>query len=193
MIQDIFKTSIYQTSINIDKIKLLDYVDAFRNENKISVNKSNDGGYQSPNLDINLPIFKDLIENINDHLYKFGKELNFSTVLNFSSLWFNINGYKDSNKMHSHSGIISGVYYSKVPKNSGDLVFYSPNYFLSLNDWGQINFKSFNERNSLTWKFTPIENVLYFFPSYLFHSVEQNKSIEERISFSFNFSKVINE
>lgn len=200
MINDIFKIPVWQSTLALDNKPLLEYIHKFKKddkENKLSVDKSNDGGYQSPNLNLDEPIFNNLFNSINKELYKFGKELKFLSPLQFSNLWFNINGNKDSNRMHNHGGVISGVYYVKVPKDEvwnmpkdcGQLIFYTPDYFARPDGWNTMKFKSYDERNSLTWKFTPKENELYLFPSHLVHSVGQNKTNNERISFSFNFLK----
>ena len=44
----------------------------------------------------------------------------------------------------------------------------------------------------MTYYFTPIEGRILLFPSSLEHEVEENKSDEDRISYSFNI-KLINE
>ena len=42
-------------------------------------------------------------------------------------MWVNINGNKDFNMPHVHlNSHFSGVFYSKLPKNSGKLVFQNP-------------------------------------------------------------------
>ncbi len=42
-------------------------------------------------------------------------------------MWCNMNAYKDFNLAHSHGdAVVSGVYYLKVPKNSGTIFFVNP-------------------------------------------------------------------
>lgn len=111
--------------------------------------------------------------------------------LKVSSFWFNINGKKDFNKIHSHQkSIFSGVYYIKVPDRCGRLVFDAPHTELMtsyLNYW-HLEVDEFNEFNSSSWSISPNPGDLVIFPSWLAHYTEPNMSDENRISFSFNTS-----
>ena len=91
---------------------------------------------------------------------------------------------------------ISGVYYIKVPSNSGNIVFSRAEsetermYFQTK----EIMDKSLSVNdprvNTEHW-FTPKEGMLLLFPGHLKHTVEQNLSEEidsTRISMSFNFN-----
>tara|TARA_B100001250_G_scaffold407633_1_gene428717 strand:- start:699 stop:1289 length:591 start_codon:yes stop_codon:yes gene_type:complete len=89
--------------------------------------------------------------------------------------WFNIMEPGDSTGWHNHKeqAFMSGVYYLQVPKNSGHLLF---------------RMKKNNE-----FIYNPIEvktGKMILFPSYLDHSVEENKSNKIRISISFNLYKL---
>ena len=90
---------------------------------------------------------------------------------------------------HSHPcSVFSGSFYVKVPKDSGSIVFRHPISNLMDSYWinDTVNFTEFT---SCTWKFTPNENDLLIFPSWLEHYVEPNMNKkEERISIAFNLS-----
>lgn len=100
-------------------------------------------------------------------------------------MWAVINKPGDYNSSHVHSrNYLSGVFYLKVPENSGSLIFYDPraqaeiisppkkkNEPIGLSHWGN-------------WD--PKENDLILFPAYLRHGVETNNSKEDRIVVSFN-------
>ena len=85
---------------------------------------------------------------------------------------------------HDHpNSVISGVFYIKVPKNSGELIFNNEN----LIRFYPLRIKEYNKYNSQIWKFQPKENTLYLFPSWIKHMVSSNLTNEERISLAFNF------
>jgi uncharacterized protein (TIGR02466 family) len=84
--------------------------------------------------------------------------------------------------------MLSGVYYVKVPENSGNIYFYDPRAgsqmllppYTQMTKWtlGKILYK-------------PIEGMFILFPSWLWHGVEPNSSEENRISLSFNIGTSI--
>lgn len=89
---------------------------------------------------------------------------------------------------HDHYGAItSGVIYLQVPENSGDLRFYDPIHARRVTN---VFFKNVisvgNEYNFQHINYTPKEGEMIIFPPWLEHSVEFNRSSEERIAVSFN-------
>ena len=90
--------------------------------------------------------------------------------------------------MHLHMRCdLAGVFYLKVPENSGKIVFQSPH-----------DYTYHRERISYTdevtkalyhyhdfW-YTPQEGCILLFPSNLLHKVSVNQSRQDRISVSFN-------
>ncbi len=108
-----------------------------------------------------------------------------------ANMWVNINGYRNWNKPHLHSGCrLSGVYYIKTPPNCGTLQFEHPaTNLLELYSAGYAPCKLdiLNEYNSPVWWKPAVENVLYLFPSWLVHYAMPNENTkEERISIAFN-------
>jgi uncharacterized protein (TIGR02466 family) len=176
---ELFKSIIGQEKLNQD-LSVLSKLAFDIEKQKNKVIKSNVGGFNSGSID------PSLVSNLTkDILYFgniFGKNFNLKEKLKLSNIWININRFKDSNMQHTHPfSKISGVFYVKVPNNSGNLVFINPHrieHFLTVDN--------FNEFNSETWSFTPKENILYLFPSWLEHRVNMNLSKKERISVSFN-------
>ena len=93
-------------------------------------------------------------------------------------MWGNINYRGNWNNLHEHTGaFISGVYYVKVPKDSGHLAFRAPRAITVSEQSGEhpkwVNIE-------------PNEGVLMLFPGYLEHMVKPNQSDESRISIAFN-------
>ena len=108
--------------------------------------------------------------------------------------WKNINGPGDFNTIHNHPRChLSGVLWIKTPKNSGDIVFTSPQLFDRFQELDSYTeeFK-FNTNSYMTYYVHPREGSMLIFPSSLNHQVEENKSDEDRISYSFNI-RLINE
>jgi len=95
------------------------------------------------------------------------EDRNLTTV----GLWGLVNRPLESSNTHLHgNNPYVWVYYVKVPKNSGDLVF------------------SFFDK--FVCPITPEEGVLLIFPGWMYHSVSKNKSDEVRISISGNFNYI---
>jgi uncharacterized protein (TIGR02466 family) len=182
---DIFKTSIYSFKLNLNLNDICKYCIEYEKNNQ-SNNRSGVGNFQSKDLSLDNPIVNSIansfLENANFISYNNYKIKN---KLNLANFWFNINKYKDFNLEHDHPGsILSGVYYVKTPKNSGNLIFKNNNNRdLYLPDDRLIEY---NILNSSSYFLPPQENCLHIFPSWLIHYVEPNLSKEERISFSFN-------
>jgi uncharacterized protein (TIGR02466 family) len=162
--------------------------------------RSNIGGYQShgihlPNYD-NL-ITKDLFEN---HIIPAAKKIKIAwqipNEMNCASYWYNINPKYCSNREHSHhESFLSGVYYVKVPKNSGNLMFLRSQ--LEVDRMHFISETLFANNTDVStpqlfteYRMVPQEGLLLLFPGHLSHYVEQNNTEEiddRRISISFNF------
>jgi len=151
---------------------------------KNTVSRSNYGGWQSGGFETVPKNFTDLFKRISSNVKEVEKNLFLPKELRLHNLWYNVNGLGSFNRPHSHpGGVISGVYYVSIPKNSGSIVFLNKD----LDTFYQESIKNYNEYNSSTWKIDPEENKCVLFPSYLKHYVEPNLNKKERISISFNY------
>ena len=186
-IHEIFKVPIYETKLNLDTKKLLSVCTKF-SEKHASREKSNFGGYQALFTSQHYEV-KQLMYEIRDHAQSFSETFLGYQILNLGegSAWLNINGYRHCNQSHKHAmADMSGSYYVKTTKNSGNIVFQPPvtdvmGYYIHEKEM------ELNTYNSSTWAFTPIENTLYLFPSWVNHAVTPNNNEkEERISIAFN-------
>jgi uncharacterized protein (TIGR02466 family) len=182
---DIFKTTIFKKNINNDLYKSF-FLNLLKKEqnNKNNNIVSNVGGFQTKSF-----ILKN--KNIQENLFlknaaEFAKILNnkIELKLQLQAFWVNCNNENDYNLLHNHYNCnISGVYYIKVPKNSGRLVFQNGD----LTKLNSNNYDYFNNPNFYSRYFCEVkENDLYLFTSETLHYVEPNKSNEERISVAFN-------
>jgi len=192
MILDIFKTSVYKTSVNNK-----DYYDFFIDTLNNSLTKeegkiiSNVGGFQTKDFTENdfqnKNIFNDLfIESVVCFLSSFKVKKQFK--INNFIFWINKNYPKTFNKVHPHGlNKISGVYYLEVPTQSGSLVFQNgDNIKLFSEDiFDDPNFYS-------AYTITPKKFDLILFFSETLHYVQPNFSNEDRISVAFNID-IVNE
>jgi uncharacterized protein (TIGR02466 family) len=184
-IVDIFKQFVVKLKLNEDLKKIIKFSFEIEKEQKGRF-ISNKGGFQSDNLNLKEPILSSLIKKIelNSNVL-FNDYLKIKHQLSLSNIWININRYKDFNISHIHSfSKLSGVFYVKIPNNSGRLSFI--NDFPIENFIDPSNIIEYNKYTSSVWSFEPEENMLYLFPSWLKHYVNPNLSKQERISISFN-------
>ena len=191
-INEIFKVPVYESELDLDVKELNSFCNALEKVDKGRI-ISNVGGYQSHNLPVmtkRQPI-RTLVEEIEKHSSAFAKGFINNNEQVVTDMWFNINRYKDSNRLHNHPTCdIGGVYYTKTPVDCGNIRFVHPasdalSYYYA---YQQERTES-NEYNSEEWLFEPKENVLFLFPAWLNHYVTPNNNKEEqRISFSFNCS-----
>jgi uncharacterized protein (TIGR02466 family) len=193
MMIDLFKTGVWQKNIfeNNNFVveqneKLKNFCIEYSQNVKNNVKYSNEGGYQSYNLEIKS---HDFFQSIFDEIFK---EIdNYALHINLkkqylSRFWFNINKFKDYNLSHAHSSNeLSGVYYVDTPIDCGDIVFERPNDTMLEACWTNSDF--YNLYNSITYTLPAIAGHLYIFPSFLKHRVLPNKNKNlQRISISFD-------
>jgi uncharacterized protein (TIGR02466 family) len=195
----IFISSCYNTYLkHIDNNLLTDFITKLEKTDPTNA-RSNKGGWQS------LPIHETQVDNaITLELFNTAiipmaqKIVNSWTLpkeLSNYSYWYNVNRRYNYNSAHMHpESYLSGVYYIKVPADSGRIVFDRPQTEADrmtfqtqwlLNNSIIVN----NPRINTEHWFVPEEGMLLMFPGHLTHSVEQNLSADEddrRISLSFN-------
>ena len=128
---------------------------------------------------------KAISPNINETLVDMGWDLKNQKV-QITSMWSIINNANARNARHIHANnFISAAYYVKAPENCGNIIFHDPRsepvYFHP-----QISNPNNLNTNVVTIK--PEEGMLVLFPSYLHHSVDINRSNEERVVISFNIN-----
>ena len=102
--------------------------------------------------------------------------------LRHTQSWINVNPPGSSHHKHFHSNsILSGVLYLQVDDQTGKFLVHRED-----NNRISNEIKNYNQYNYKYLFFEPKQFELYIFPSSLSHSVDENKSTENRISLSFN-------
>ena len=191
---NIFPSSIHSLGIdNFDSYrgKLIEEIYQERDEDPIGRKISNRGGWQANQITIQKDRSELLKEIITNSVSKLPI---LEGVYAAVEGWKNINQPGNFNVKHNHPrSNLSGVLWIKTPKNSGNLVFTSPNFFNRYEELDSYTkeFK-YNSNSYMTYYFRPMEGRLLIFPSSLEHEVKENKSNEDRISYSFNI-KLIHE
>ena len=181
---EIFKTPIAKFVLNEDLDALAKFSRKYVKDHS-SVNISNKGGYQSPDLDLNIPVLRSLREQTTRCFNQLKTKFFYNASLTISNMWFNINYPNSYNQIHDHPRTpFASSFYISVPKNSGKIVFCNSfgiqNYMLE--HW----MTKFEAYNCSTWALPVENNAFYVFPGWLKHRVETNKSKNDRISISIN-------
>jgi uncharacterized protein (TIGR02466 family) len=142
-------------------------------------------GWQS-NKDLHkLDEFRKLASYINDtsrtilRFLKIGYD-----AFEITGCWANINPVGASHRSHSHpNNFLSGVYYVRTRAGGDTINFYDPRIQTGIIRPPVTELTAENTDQIVT----KVSNgTLLIFPAYLQHSVDQNRSGEERITISFN-------
>ena len=87
-------------------------------------------------------------------------------------------------QFHNHrNSLYSGVFY--LDESDSALEFQS--YNIGPQELSTNEPTEWNIYNSKSWSIKPEKNRLVFFPSYLYHRISKNLSVEPRYSLAFNF------
>ena len=165
------------------------FIKIIQSKDREGISKSNIKGWHSKDFNMQENEPKNFIKFILPAIEQVITDMNWEKQkqsININNMWAIINTGGSANLRHQHgNSTISGAYYVRAPKNSGDIVFYDPRpapvytYPKALNP---------NLLNAQVNGINPKEGALVLFPSYLDHSVNENLSNEERIVISFNIS-----
>jgi uncharacterized protein (TIGR02466 family) len=186
IIEKFFPTIVYGKDVQLDNNQLEQNIIKWANEDKGIVKTNYKGWHSTTNMHTKpeyKPLFDELFK-MQEEIYKY-EHLDRRSRL--GNMWANINPPGALNKAHVHpNALFSGVYYIKTPKNCGRLNIMDPRPGIQCN---MPTRKSGNPGKDL-WRdinLEPVTGRIIMFPSWLWHSVEENKSNDIRISVSFNF------
>ena len=189
-----FSTPVWSSKIENYKDvndEIYNYIKKLQKIDRDGVTKSNIKGWHSNDFNLTENEPQNFIKLISPNIEKVIKDMDWDNkkqTIKITSMWAIINTGGSANGRHHHgNSTISGAYYVRAPKNSGDIVFYDPRpapiYF-------HPTAKEPNSLNAMVNSISPSEGGLVMFPSYLDHSVNENLSDEERIVISFNISLI---
>ena len=165
------------------------FIKITQSKDQQGISKSNIKGWHSKDFNMQENEPKNFIKFILPAIEQVITDMNWEKQkqsININNMWAIINTGGSANLRHQHgNSTISGAYYVRAPKNSGDIIFYDPRpapvytYPKAVNP---------NLLNAQVNGISPKEGALVLFPSYLDHSVNENLSNEERIVISFNIT-----
>ncbi len=163
------------------------YIKELQNKDQIGISKSNLKGWHSKDFNLNERQPQNFISLIYSSIEQVMHDMNWDKqkqIAKINNMWAIINTGGSANLRHQHgNSTISGAYYVRAPENAGDIIFYDPR---PAPIYSHPNALSPNSLNAQVNGISPKEGALILFPSYLDHSVNENKSNEERIVISFN-------
>ena len=183
-----FETPIYYNRVNnFDKIQkeIHSAIDVL--EAKGTFQKHKDWGNQNhslsdPRFKQNLVEEYNLLNIKNEILINVSKFINNFTEKKYNFIikesWLTKTLSKEHTVAHCHAGCdLSGVYYFKAPKDSGNIYFLNPLTNLIANE--------FLNTDDLV-SYPPDNGIMLLFPSWLYHGVRSNDSDDVRVSLAFN-------
>ena len=178
----LFFSAVYDTNLNIDNQRL---EEELLNSNNSSPREF-DSGYQTPNV-IGKQHLEWFFNSIDPLAFAIADKWGIQKPVKLYNWWYSIHKKYDYGKLHTHpEGIISGVYYVKVPSNSGAISFERPDnqrYFFEGDDINPYNYKYYS--------YEPKVGKVVLFPSWLNHMVHQNITndvSDKRICIAFNYA-----
>ena len=193
----LFPTPVYFKMVKEPK-KLNKYlfslIKAWSKKNKSETKTNSGGGWHSPTNMNHKKEYQPLLDELFDMQDQIFRDYGMEPKPGIGNMWTNINYPGAYNKQHMHANSQwSGVYYVKVPKNSGNLFLEDPRPGPNL-----IMPRRLKGIPRALWRvvaYPAIEGQIIMFPSWLSHGVQINESKEKgekgwRVSVSFNFIQV---
>jgi uncharacterized protein (TIGR02466 family) len=135
------------------------------------------------------PIFKDIVDSLDQHVASFAKDLDFDLdgrKLVLEDIWINIlpeGGYHSAH-IHPHS-VISGTTYVAMPEGASALKLEDPRHAMMMS--APPRTKDAREEMKSFVYVKPVVGDVLLWESWLRHEVPMNMSEEHRISVSFNY------
>lgn len=182
-VHEFWPTPIYENHIPV-KSEWINFAENCKYERMFSQN----GDYTVDKYILNsiLDLKKELLFHINLFAEKYLKVINVEFY--FLNSWIVKHYPKDWAQAHYHSNsLLSGVYYLKTEKNSGDINFkkkYNEQKIFPTSI--TPDYSEYNYTNSENFKFSAKNGNLIIFPSTLMHEVTKNESNNIRYSLAFN-------
>lgn len=142
--------------------------------------------------DYNTPALSQLKQYLKDYITQAvrqdipeARDLNM-TVDSFMC-WPNVRAPGEALEVHAHTdSAIAATYFIKAKPGCGDLVLFDTSKCL---DWSAGTLSA--TPDVTVRRIAPAEGKLVFFPSYVLHTVEENKSTDLRVTLTSDFKKVI--
>lgn len=189
---NLFPETIYVNKLNLN---LKDLLKSFEKTNFIKSGSKNFDVKEKSLASVNKDIFnssktfkklkKELMNEFNIFKNDYLKYHNVS--FDITTSWLALTQPNQHSDLHCHrNSCYSGIFYIQTFENCGNLIFEN------IEKKGSYLFTptEYNQLNSSVSEIKPINNMIVFFPSYLYHKIDTNKSLGNRISLAFNIIPV---
>tara|TARA_R100000426_G_scaffold48643_2_gene35973 strand:- start:312 stop:938 length:627 start_codon:yes stop_codon:yes gene_type:complete len=186
IIQPLFSKVFYVNNLELDYKKIIPLIDkdfsdtGYHNDEDIK----NPGQSSISKKVLERPKLKFLKKQLMKELHLYTKDvLKYDNEFKMTTSWFTRTYSNQESNYHCHSNcMISSVLYIQVDNSSGDISFmdYSTERFC-------LDPREYNIYNSRSWRFKPVNGMVIFFPSEVFHKVLQSNSNIVRYSLACNY------
>jgi uncharacterized protein (TIGR02466 family) len=189
---DVFAIPVYMSEYpNAEKDKD-NIISLARNIEKTSKEHTYTGkGFTNYNYSSNFlddPVCADFISNTVQNIHN---SLGMKFRVSHACSWVTIGRQYSHHGRHNHlPAVWSGVYYVQAEEDDANIIFYDKN---KDSNWPWEFADTDNKYTALSARGAPGTGVLYVFPSYLDHSVEEQLKDRERVTISFNYAVGPNE
>ena len=186
IIEKFFPTLVYGKDVQLDNNKLAQDVINWSKQDK-GVSKTNYKGWHSTTDMHKKPEYSQLVIELMRMQKEIYEHEHIARYALLGNMWANINPPGGLNMPHIHpNSLFSGVYYIKSNPDCGRIKIMDPRpgaqMYMPARKSGNPGKDMWRDVN-----LDPVEGRIIMFPSWLWHSVEENKSNDIRISVSFNF------
>ena len=186
IIEKFFPTIVYGKDVQLNNNQLAQDIVNWSNQDK-GVSKTNYKGWHSTTDMGQKPEYQQLVTELLRMQKEVYENEHIDRHATLGNMWANINPPGGMNQPHIHpNALFSGVYYVKSPPNCGRLKVMDPRPGIQFT----MPIRKPGNPGKDMWRDVNIEPVvgrIIMFPAWLWHSVEENKSNNIRISISFNF------
>ena len=187
----------FDLSEEVDNLAIIEHCKQVREEDPNGIIRSNVGGWQrGADRKIN-PALDNMYQVAEKHINELCRRyflMNENLMMSYG--WFNSNMNGDYNCDHTHPGaVLAAVYYLKQKPDQGGIRFsrhenFSFGVHTMLPNYMETPYIHNQFKSSMVY--VPKEYELIVFPAWLSHSVETNKTEEERLNIAMNFADPYN-
>jgi uncharacterized protein (TIGR02466 family) len=183
---------LFSTPLYVSKIKPIEEEEFKFIENlEYEVMFSGNGKYTKNKYILECDELSRIKKEVQFHVDFFSRNLlDISSNVKFytTNSWSVLHEPRDWGQMHMHTNsLISGVLYTKVSEDSGNIVFHRNSLNSIFPTALDLEYNQKNILNARTWSIKPENNMIVLFPSHVLHSIDENKSDQNRYSLAFNF------
>lgn len=182
----LFSKVLFTTILSLTDKQKKDIISIMENESFRSANNNSEISLNLNILKSNKLKFlkKEIMSCFNDFV---NDTLSFkNNKFKITNSWITKVGQNNLGHSHNHgNSFYSGVFYVDISNETGKITFINVNKSAF-----ELKPNEYNNLNSPKWSIQPKNNQVIFFPSEVYHQVEENKSNTIRYSLAFNIMPI---